>query len=120
MAAVEILSFSDEHLDAAAALLAERHRRHRLAEPLLPARFEEPGAARSELAAVWHADGASGAVALELGRVTGFLVGAPRPDPLWGPNLWVESAGHAVEEAELARDLYGAAAERSDGVDRHR
>jgi len=32
---VEIRPFSDEHLDAAAALLAERHERHLVAEPLL-------------------------------------------------------------------------------------
>src|SRR5207244_4112959 len=43
---LEIGDFADEHLDAAAALLAERHRRHRVAEPLLPARFEDPDAAR--------------------------------------------------------------------------
>jgi GNAT superfamily N-acetyltransferase len=121
MAAVEIRPFADEHLDAAAALLADRHRRHRLAEPLLPARFEEPSAARAELEAAWHADGASGAVAVEHGRLTGFLVGAPRADPTWGANLWVEFAGHAVETAELARDLYGAAAERwvEEGNTRH-
>jgi GNAT superfamily N-acetyltransferase len=120
MAAVEIRPFADEHLEGAAALLAERHRRHRLAEPLLPARFEEPSAARGELDAVWEAAGASGAVALERGRVTGFLVGAPR-DPSWGSNVWVEFAGHAVEEHELARDLYGAAAERwvEEGNTRH-
>ena len=43
---------------------------------------------------------------------TGFLLGAPRPDQTWGPNVWVELAGHAVEDPELTRDLYGAAAER--------
>lgn len=121
MSAVEIRPFTDEHLDGAAVLLAERHRRHRLAEPLLPARFEEPSAARGELEAIWDANGASGAVALDGGRVAGFLVGAPRSDPLWGANVWVEFAGHAVEECELARDLYGAAAERwvEEGNTRH-
>src|SRR5919206_4987323 len=33
---LDIVEFRDEHLDAAAALLAARHRRHREAEPLLP------------------------------------------------------------------------------------
>src|ERR671931_1820481 len=33
---VEIRPFSDEHRDAAAALLRERHARHLAAEPLLP------------------------------------------------------------------------------------
>jgi hypothetical protein len=36
MARLEIVPFSDEHLDAAAALLAARHARHRAAESLLP------------------------------------------------------------------------------------
>src|SRR3954464_4976648 len=35
--AIEIRPFADEHMDAAAALLAERHARHRQAESLLPA-----------------------------------------------------------------------------------
>ena len=53
--------------------------------------------------------------------MTGYLVGAPRPDPIWGANLWVELAGHAVEEPELVRDLYGAAAGRwvDEGRNRH-
>ena len=29
---------------------------------------------------------------------------------MWGPNIWVESAGHAVREPEQIRDLYAAAA----------
>jgi hypothetical protein len=33
---VKIVPFADEHVDAAAELLAERHERHREAEPLLP------------------------------------------------------------------------------------
>lgn len=121
MRAAEIRTFADEHLDGAAALLAARHREHRLAEPLLPARFEEPGAARGEIEAIWGTDGASGAVVLDGARVAGFLVGAPRPDPVWGANVWVEFAGHAVERPELARDLYGAAAERwvEEGKTRH-
>jgi len=111
MAAPEIRPFDDEHLDAAGALLAKRHRRHRLAEPALPERFENPEVARGEVKAAWRADGASGAVALVDGRVTGYVVGAPR-GPVWGPNVWVELAGHAVEDAEVARDLYGAVAAR--------
>ena len=39
------------------------------------------------------------------------MLGAPR-DASWGPNVWVEPAGHAAAEPELVRDLYAAAAER--------
>jgi GNAT superfamily N-acetyltransferase len=121
MARPEIRTFADEHLDGAAALLAERHRRHRLAEPLLPDRYEEQSAALHEIEELWRRDDASGAVALRDGRVTGYLVGAPRPEAIWGANLWVELAGHAVEEPEMARDLYGEAAGRwvDEGRTRH-
>jgi ribosomal protein S18 acetylase RimI-like enzyme len=110
MAALEIVPFSDEHLDAAGELLAARHARHRLAEPLLSARFEDPAAAREELEAEWRADGASGAAALRDGRLVGYLIGASRTGGAWGENVWIEPAGHAVEETEDIRDLYGAAA----------
>src|SRR5215217_3031105 len=60
MAQLEIVPFSDEHLDAAAGLLAARHARHRAAEPLLSPRYEEPAAAREELDRLWRTEGASG------------------------------------------------------------
>ena len=46
------------------------------------------------------------------GRLTGYLLGSPKSSPVWGPNLWVEAAGKAVEEAETMRDLYAVAAAR--------
>jgi ribosomal protein S18 acetylase RimI-like enzyme len=117
---LEILPFADEHLDHAAKLLAGRHARHRAAEPLLPARFEEVSVARDELEAAWRRENASGAAAYRGGRLVGYLVGAPREDS-WGPNVWVELPGHAVEEAETARDLYAHAAFRwvEEGQTRH-
>jgi ribosomal protein S18 acetylase RimI-like enzyme len=106
MPRLEIVPFSDEHLDASATLLADRHRRHREAEPLLPDAVDF----RAEIAAVWEQDGASGAVALREDRVVGYLIGAPRQQQVWGDNVWIELAGHAVEAAEDVRDLYAAAA----------
>jgi GNAT superfamily N-acetyltransferase len=115
-----IVAFADDHLDGAALLLAARHRAHRLAEPGLDARYERPDAARAEIEALLRADGASGVAALAEGAVAGFVVGAPR-SASWGPNVWVEPAGHAAERAELVRDLYAAAAERwvADGLTAH-
>jgi GNAT superfamily N-acetyltransferase len=103
--------FSDGDLDSAAALLAARHARHREAEPLLPAEVDF----RAEVEALWRRPSASGAVS-----ETGFLIGAPRENPVWGPNVWVELAGQAVEEPEAARDLYALAAQRwiDDGLTR--
>jgi ribosomal protein S18 acetylase RimI-like enzyme len=43
------------------------------------------------------------------GRVVAYVVGAPRDEDFWGPNIWVGSAGHAAEAAEDVRDVYGAA-----------
>lgn len=99
-------------MDAAGRLLAARHRAQREAEPLLPPRYEEPSAAAALVAELAAGADASGSVALRDGRVVGYLLGAPRPGPVWGEHVWVELAGHAVEEPEDLRDLYGAAAAR--------
>jgi ribosomal protein S18 acetylase RimI-like enzyme len=111
VSATELSLFSDK-FEAAGQLLAARHRRHREAEPLLRREFEEPLAARREVEAAWRKEGAIGAVALHGGRLSGYLVGAPESEALWGPNVWVGAAGHAVEEPEIVRDLYANAAQR--------
>jgi predicted N-acetyltransferase YhbS len=104
--------FSDDDLDRAAALLAGQHARHREAEPLLPADVDF----RAEVETIWRQPAASGAVS-----DSGYLIGAPREDPVWGPNVWVELAGHATDDAEAARDLYALAAQRwvDEGRTRH-
>ncbi len=105
------MQLGTEHLEKAAALLAARHRDQRLVEPGLDARYEAPSAAHAELEGLLGGDGASGVVAVEGDEVTGFLLGLPLAES-WGPNVWVPSAGFAVTEPELVRDLYAAAAER--------
>ncbi len=110
MPRLEIRPFTDEFVRASGDLLAARHRAHRAAEPLLPARYEDPAAAAAEVEALARSEGASGAVAVRGSRVVGYLLGVRRSDERWGPNVWIEVAGHAVEEPEDARDLYGAAA----------
>jgi GNAT superfamily N-acetyltransferase len=101
---------ADDIADAAL-LLAQRHRRHRLAAPMLSPRFEDPQHAEAELTAALARPDASGVVALRRGVMVGYLLGAPKDDT-WGPNIWVEAAGQAVIEPETIRDLYGAAAAR--------
>ncbi|TDD58801.1 GNAT family N-acetyltransferase [Kribbella antibiotica] len=112
MARLDIRPFEATDLPAAAALLAERHRQHRTRHPLLAAGYEDPRRALVEVTAVWESDDASGTVLREGAEVTGYLLGAPKKSPVWGPNIWVEAAGHAVRTAEHIRDLYGAAATR--------
>jgi ribosomal protein S18 acetylase RimI-like enzyme len=114
MPELEIQPFSEDHLDASAALLAQRHARHREAEPLLLESVDY----RGEIAALRARDGASGAAALRDSNVVGYLLGTRRGDDVWGPNIWVEASGHAVMQAEVVRDLYAALA--GDWVDQGR
>jgi ribosomal protein S18 acetylase RimI-like enzyme len=107
---IEIRPFGESDLPAAGRLLAARHRRHRVAQLLLSARFEDPLVAQAEVDAAWRAEDASGAVAVRDGEPVGYLLGSPKSADLWGPNVWVESAGLAVTEPEAMRDLYAAAA----------
>jgi predicted N-acetyltransferase YhbS len=96
---MEIVPFTDAHVDAAAEMLAERHERHRAVEPLLPADVDF----RAQVESEWTAEGASGVFSEQ-----GYLFG--RPASGW---FIVGIGGHAVAgEAEHARDLYAAAAQR--------
>lgn len=122
MSRIEVVPFEQSHLPDAGRLLAARHRRHRQVEPLLPARYEEPAEAQDAVTAEFGGgERASGAVAVRGGRVVGYLLGAPKSRGRWGANVWVESAGHAVEDAEDARDLYAVAATRwvAEGATAH-
>jgi ribosomal protein S18 acetylase RimI-like enzyme len=112
MSRLELVPFADEHLEDASGLLAARHARHRAIEPLLDPRFEDPAEAFPRLEHLWRDEGMSGSAALREGRLVGYVIGCPQAPEIWGPNIWVELPGHAVEEAEDARDLYGHAAAR--------
>src|SRR5919199_1901113 len=101
----EIRPFSDEDLDAAAALLAERHRRHRIAQPLLPPQFEQPGAARAEIEKLWRRDDASGWGGFRNGQLVAFLLGVTR-EGVEEKHVWIDYAAHASQEPEDVRDLY--------------
>jgi GNAT superfamily N-acetyltransferase len=113
-------AFDPADVPAAGRLLAERHAAHRTAEPLLAARFEDVDVATAEVRALVEA-GATGATAVVGDEVVGYLLGLHKPSGPWGANRWVEPAGHAVREAELARDLYALAATGwvADGHDVH-
>jgi ribosomal protein S18 acetylase RimI-like enzyme len=117
----EIRPFSEEHLDAAATLLAARHRRQRTVEPLLPQRFEDPAAAGEQLESLWRRDGASGASCFRGGHLVGYMVGVTRDREVWGENVWVDYAGQSFQEAEDARDTYAVAASAwfDQGLTRH-
>jgi GNAT superfamily N-acetyltransferase len=89
--------------------LADRHRRHRLAEPLLDPAYERVAAARREIDALLAADRADGWTALRDGAVAGYMVGIAKSEAAWGPNVWVEAAGHAATDRATVRALYAEA-----------
>ena len=111
MAYLETHPFGPDFLDDAAGLLARRQAAQRILEPSLPADFERREVARAAIVDL-ATDEASGAVATRGGAVVGYLLGTPRASPTWGPNVWVELAGHASIEPEAIRDLYARGAAR--------
>jgi GNAT superfamily N-acetyltransferase len=106
-----IESFTDDHVAAAGRLLAERHRRQRLVEPQLSPRYEDPAEAAIAIGDAWGQEGAAGATAVRNGELVGYMIGSPKSDAIWGPNQWVENAGHAAVDPELIRNLYAHLAE---------
>jgi GNAT superfamily N-acetyltransferase len=112
---LDVVPFAAAHLDAAAALLAARHRRDRRRARALPARFEEPAAARPLLEEALAEKNAIGAAALRGGRLVGFLLGAPAPvDPTHFFSVFqrpragaIPVFGHATVPGE-AREVYAA------------
>jgi hypothetical protein len=108
---VEVRPFAAADVPPAAALLGERHRRQRERQPLLSMNYEKVDAAAAVLASALALDDASGAVAVRDGAVIGYLLGAPKTNPAWGANVWVEAAGQALAPgtpAEVMRDVYAA------------
>ena len=63
MSRIEIAPFADEHVDAAADLLADAHEAHRAGEPLLAA----AGDPKAHVERAWRRDGASGMIAFRGG-----------------------------------------------------
>lgn len=105
-----IRPFEPSDTDAAAHLLAERHRRHRLAEPLLDPAYEDAAAARAEIETLLRADQAAGWAATRDEALIGYLIGIAKSADIWGGNAWVEAAGHAAIDPDVVRQLYATAA----------
>jgi GNAT superfamily N-acetyltransferase len=110
------MPFADGYLDAAASLLAERHRQDRLQEPDLPARFEEPGPARALLKELLAWPVARGVIAFQGHRPIGFLVGGSLLTPpetrhaffLPTRSGYVPFAGQAVASDKDASEIFAA------------
>lgn len=118
MPEIEVVPLGDEHLAAAARLLAERHARHREAEPLLPEIDDFRGQIERDL----DHEGASGVVALRGDEPVAYLIGRLEDDPAIEERRgFVDFAGCAASEPEAVRDLYAALAPRwvAAGCPRH-
>jgi GNAT superfamily N-acetyltransferase len=120
MPGIEIQPLEDKHLAAAAALLADRHARHREAEALLP----EVSDFRAQLERELEHELASGVVALRGDELVAYLIGRVEEDALLGDRrAIVDFAGcaAAIGEAEAIRDLYAALGARwlAAGATRH-
>lgn len=112
--------FQSEHLDAAAALLAARHARDRVREPVLPEVYAHPDAVRPLLEQLLVRPATSGAVALSDERLIGFALGETVLTPptasfavyIRPRAARVTYAAHAVESGaeDVYRDLYAALA----------
>ncbi len=105
----EITPFTAAHLEPAAELLAKRHGQQLLREPRLPRKYASAVETRALLEALLPR--AEGVVAVEDGRVAGYLLS--RPDMDWGGRArLVPMEGHAVDHAngvEVYREMYTAA-----------
>jgi len=100
-----IAPFAGEHIAGAARLLAERHARHRAAEPLLA-----DGDAHAWVEQAWTRDGVSGVVALKGDEMEGYLLGRVAESRFWQTHAVVDRAGAVARDPETMRDLYAAAA----------
>jgi GNAT superfamily N-acetyltransferase len=104
-----IVPFAEAHLDPAAVLLAQRQERLRAVRPELPAAYADPTACRPLLTRLLGTEGAHGAAAILDGQLAAFLVGYPRPEPIWGRAAWSPVEGQAYDATlgpEVMRDLF--------------
>lgn len=101
---VTIQPFDSQHVEAAARLLAERHRVEQLTFPFLPA-LAEPAAARA-ISASLSKPYAYGAAAFQNGVLAGYLIGYPTFSTVFGRGGWIDIAGHAASQPDVIHTLY--------------
>jgi ribosomal protein S18 acetylase RimI-like enzyme len=129
---LRVVAITSSHVEAAARLLAERHRRDRSRNPALPAAFESVDATMPLVRQAFLSESTSGVVAEQGGEIVGFLLGqrtAFHPDSTIAPYYRPRSAlirydAHATiadGRWDIYRELYAVAAERwsMDGLTAH-
>src|SRR3990172_10080497 len=104
----ENLPFTTDMIPEAGQLLAARHRRDRLALPMLPERFEQLEVAAGAVEALLGKENTSAYVAIRSGKMVAYLIGTTNVQP-WGRCGWVYLPGSALaegESVETLQDLY--------------
>lgn len=120
---LEIVPFTPDLIDQAAALLAARHRAGRGRLPVLPARYDDPAVTRPLVARAFAAPRTGGVAALLGGRMAGYLLAEivlTGPTSFEALTLYPRAArahlmGHAVgagNGGEIYREMYAALAPR--------
>ena len=110
------VQFTPDMIDSAAVLLAERHRRHRLACPALNPAFEDPAQCAPLIAEALGRDAVAWSCRICQWHGNGLRVDDAARGVL-GPNAWAEARGSAGD-AEAIRECYAAIA--GDLVDQGR
>ncbi len=122
----------DRHLDTAAQLYADRHKRDREREPLFPASFDDPAPCRAQIERAFEQPGWRGVIAKDGSDVVGFAIMTPQNIP---PTHMLSSffpprgatipytalAAKAGYEHDAYRAMYGTLAEQfvADGYFDH-
>ncbi|MDX2649103.1 GNAT family N-acetyltransferase [Streptomyces sp. PA03-1a] len=97
--------FAESDVDAAAGLLAARHRRDLARDVALDPGFTEPAACAALLRDAW-AQGARGAVAETAdGTPAGYLLAVPGDDGR-GRHVWTGPGHYAARDGDVLRGLY--------------
>ncbi|MEU4098248.1 GNAT family N-acetyltransferase [Streptomyces sp. NPDC026673] len=97
--------FAASDIDAAAGLLADRHRRDLAREAALDPGFTDPAACADLLRTAWE-QGARGAVAEAAdGALTGHLLAVPGDDSR-GRHVWTGPGHYAARDEDVLRRLY--------------
>ncbi len=105
----EVRRLTADLTEAAANLLAERHRRQRQAVPALDPAYEDPARCALLITDRLAQPGAVGSLALRHGKPAGYVLMTSRGDEIWGPNSWAEDDGSAGD-GESIRECYAALA----------
>ena len=112
---MQFLTFQNEHLSAAAALLASQAGIFLEQFPLLPDRISDPAVARSFLTALLAKEESHGAVAMDNGNLAAYLLGAYADSIFFGRHVWVPFGGLALAEPQntaMIRRIYAAAGQQ--------